>query len=545
MKHWMAMAAAMAMLTIAPKAHAGDVGVRAAKAEKLHLMALKHAKKRRWKPAMELWDAAEELSPDWRFAFNLAASNAHLKRWPSAWNAIQRVRGHGVTAEQTPLVEELERKITKGMRKKHAWVAFKVEPADAKVTVKAIAWKPPYAQWIPKGVSRVRVSHPDYEPQEFKFSHPAGKRIERDIALKRSARKNPPGWKIINKAPTVSGHVAMPLSGGRVLLAGGERLVTRTVRKRVLTSLLATKDVWLFDTEKMSFTAARPMHQARVLHRAVTISDGRILVTGGRIRGDGGSYSSAEIYDPKDGTWAMAAPMVTARAAHTLVALGGGDALAIGGHSGRKLQSGLERFDAATETWRTVASKLSESISQPAALRLDNGSVLIAGGMLEGFTASDALYLFNPDTERVTRLKSPLKTARWSVMMTPLTDGRILMVGGRCKCAIRSDEIYDPRTGALSSISHPGMAPAGAGLVTLADGRALLVGGQYRRAGLDSSRAMAFSPLRGGTWTRLRSLNGRRSGHTTTRLPNGAILVVGGHGSKPKDLRDTAELLYP
>lgn len=74
---------------------------------------------------------------------------------------------------------------------------------------------------------------------------------------------------------------------------------------------------------------------ARVLHTATRLSDGRVLVAGGRGRSRNLSMnpvlSSTEIYNPETGLWTPANPMAQARSNHTATLLADGRVLVLGG----------------------------------------------------------------------------------------------------------------------------------------------------------------------------------------------------------------------
>src|SRR5438552_3749657 len=64
----------------------------------------------------------------------------------------------------------------------------------------------------------------------------------------------------------------------------------------------------------------------------------------------------------------------------------------------------------------------------------------------------------------------------------------------------------------------------------LPDGRVLVVGGEYRSTPLASSEL--YDPA-SGTWSATGSLNTARDSHTATHLPNGKVLVAGGRETDP------------
>src|SRR6267143_3794419 len=82
-----------------------------------------------------------------------------------------------------------------------------------------------------------------------------------------------------------TGHVATALSDGRILITGGRDNAG---------NIVAVSEI--FDPGTQTSTAGATLTTARVDHTATRLADGRVLVAGGT--GDIGPLSSAEIFDP-------------------------------------------------------------------------------------------------------------------------------------------------------------------------------------------------------------------------------------------------------
>jgi hypothetical protein len=135
------------------------------------------------------------------------------------------------------------------------------------------------------------------------------------------------------------------LADGRVLVAGGSTGSTD----------LASAEI--FDPKTGAFSATGPLTVARIYQTATLLADGRVLVAGG-----GGDYTnrlflaSAEIFDPKTGTFSATGPMTEARTYHGATLLADGRVLVTGGFGALAPLASAEIFDPKTGTFSPTGS---------------------------------------------------------------------------------------------------------------------------------------------------------------------------------------------
>jgi hypothetical protein len=197
---------------------------------------------------------------------------------------------------------------------------------------------------------------------------------------------------------------------------------------------------------------------------AVKLADGRVLVLGYN-RGPSG------IFDPSDDTF-TAVPSGGLDGASEAVLLEDGDVLIVDGQQAMT-------YDPVEGTLVKTADLITPRGGHTLTRLLD-GRVLIAGGqeLVEPYDLVSQAEIYDPETTTLTAA-GYMNEPRWWHVATLLSDGNVMLVGGRgdSPAGFDSAEIFDPSTGGFlpvtSTMSQPRVA---ATAVTLNDGRVLVFG---------------------------------------------------------------------
>jgi Abnormal spindle-like microcephaly-assoc'd, ASPM-SPD-2-Hydin/Galactose oxidase, central domain len=237
-------------------------------------------------------------------------------------------------------------------------------------------------------------------------------------------------------------HTATLLKNGKVLIAGGFSRIGRN-----LPNFLA--DAELYDPTTRTFTPTGSLNTARDEHTATLLNNGMVLIAGGGNRSP--SYlASAELYDPATATFAATGPLNTARYLHTATLLKNGMVLIAGGaepNGGSGAIAGVELYNPETRTFAATGN-LSTARYRPAAILLNNGMILVAGGVDSKDSITTTAELYNPAAGTFTAAGS-LSIARTAHTITLLKNGMALAAGGVAETS--SAELYDPATGTFTT----------------------------------------------------------------------------------------------
>jgi N-acetylneuraminic acid mutarotase len=363
----------------------------------------------------------------------------------------------------------------------------------------------------------------------------------------------------LNTGRTV--HTATLLPDGRVLTAGGSG---------------GNSSAEIYDPATGNWTFTGAMNAVRWSPTATLLPSGKVLLTGGYLNNGGtpSYFSSAELFDPALGKWTLTTSMSTIRYSHSATLLANGRVLVVAGAgTNSSTIASAELYDSAVGTWTPTGSLNAPDSSRNSAILLPNGKVLIAsaevydpaagtwtntpplthgridckatllpsgkvlisGGLDAGTRDSIPLSeLYDPESNTWTATGN-MNISRYDHRATLLPNGKVLASGGfhgvyPSGSIVAAGEIYDPVTGNWTTTGSMSIGRDGHTATLLTNGLVLVTGGTRFVGGgfTEVVNCDLYNPAT-GLWTATGSLNARRSSHTATLLPDGRVMVTGGH----------------
>ena len=336
------------------------------------------------------------------------------------------------------------------------------------------------------------------------------------------------------------GHLAVLLNSGEVL---------------VVTGVVGTTGFGDFNTAelfnpangKWTFTGSTSaLHDTGT---ATLLPNGEVLLAGG---GSGSPDSNrctalAELYDPKTGRWADTGSMNAARCAAAATLLPNGEVLVAGGDdlNGNSLAT-AELYSPVTGTWQETGS-LNTSRIGPLAELLGNGTVLVAGGTnvtgsVSGDCALSAGCKFSQLTSTEIFSPSQGSWAPTGSMPASTGPGSLLPNGDVLKFF---NSFYTPATGSWTPAGkYPTGVTGGSTATLLPTGFVLATGFTSTYNAVPPLAAAYLYDFNTNTYASTRHMTTNRSEDTATLLPNGQVLISGGHNHQSSAL-SSAELYTP
>jgi WD40 repeat protein len=268
------------------------------------------------------------------------------------------------------------------------------------------------------------------------------------------------------------GSHATLLRDGRVLFTGGSN-----------GDFPAEDDGELYDPKTQSFTDLGV--ESRDAFVSELLKNGKVLVAGG----DGCCLAhpildDAELFDPKSNSFTATGSMTIHRTEAHSAELENGQVLAAGGFTGNsflegaEITSSAELYDPKRGTFSPTGNLLTATTGGSATL-LKNGKVLIAGGIGTNNVGTNAAELYDPKTGQFTATGNMLVTRTDSYTATLLKNGQVLIAGGTDSANMRIDsaELYNRKTGQFTATGNLTTPRAGHTATLLSSGDVLLVSG--------------------------------------------------------------------
>jgi hypothetical protein len=318
-------------------------------------------------------------------------------------------------------------------------------------------------------------------------------------------------------------HTATLLLDGRVLIVGGE-------------GYDGARSAEMYDPKTGTFSPTGSPTVGHQVATATLLVDGRVLIVGGwewTSQTNRVESASAELYDPQTGTFARTGSLPQSRHFHTATRLQDGRVLIAGGEIAGNTEGAAtaELYDPGTGRFSPTGSMTRARIFHTATL-LKNGRVLVAGGI-----SDNSAELYDPGTGTFSATGSMTHVNQQHVA-TRLSDGRVLVAGGGEQGGITypSAELYDPGTGTFSPtgpminscvcegpIGSPSSAPL------LQDGRVLVPDEVSDASGNPVGSVELYDPAT-GTFSQAGPMSRDRFGFTDTLLADGRVLFAGNAG---------------
>jgi hypothetical protein len=255
------------------------------------------------------------------------------------------------------------------------------------------------------------------------------------------------------------------------------------------------------------------------------LRNGRVLIAGGSPNGIS-TTDSAEIYDPRSGTFTRIAPLGVPRSAHSATLMKNGKVLIAGGGRGGMpggyiAYTTAEIFDPATRTFSTLAAHMTVDRVGLAAALLDDGRVLLAGGKsgkilnpfgggnLASLTPLDTAEVFDPESNSF-RAVGRMEKTHYLGVATKLNSGMVLITGGWTAIGgmiggVQSADLFDPALNIFSGGGYLHVARLNQTATLLPDGDVLVAGGLDGAGNVTS--AAEFFAAKSGEFVRTPSTN--------------------------------------
>ncbi len=233
----------------------------------------------------------------------------------------------------------------------------------------------------------------------------------------------------------------------------------------------------------------------------------------------------------EDWEWQANTPLPDARGKHTSALLDDERIVVIGGENviGGSYTYPQESmvYDPETDTW-TPGASLPAGRTSHQMTALQDGTFLIAGGGNSSENMSSCL-IYTPDAGGGSfSTTGDMSLIRIGHQLLTLGDGRALVIGGTDGFGVRysSCELYDPATGTWSTTGEMSEGRSIPEAILLSDGRVLVTGGNVGPTGPTTSCEI-YDPAT-ESWSSTGAMSTGRQQHRLALLPDGRVIAMGG-----------------
>ncbi len=345
------------------------------------------------------------------------------------------------------------------------------------------------------------------------------------------------------------GTSSVRLPDGKVLVVGGYNTLSGKFETKPEFFL---KSAEIYDPSTNTWRATGAMNHPRFGAAVVALPKlGQVLAAGGGAAEDNTTISSsAEVFDPRAGTWKVATPMGSCRMSPSAAVLASGDVVLVGGIGcDGKAQASTEIFHAATGDW-TPAASMQQARWGHSSTVLPDGRILVVGGRstpprVEQEEVLSSAEIYDPGRDSWTPTSS-LHVARALHVAALLTSSKVIVAGGHGQdpadihSSTSTAELYDPATGTWTDTGSMRAGREEGGAMLLSDGTVLVAGGGQQVT------TEIYHPA-SGEWSPSGTMNGIHDDAQLVMLDTGDVLVAGGFVFTDHGYRNvaSAEVFHP
>lgn len=221
--------------------------------------------------------------------------------------------------------------------------------------------------------------------------------------------------------------------------------------------------------------------------------------------------------------------------------LSDGRILVVNGGGWSPLKS--EFYDPTTQKWTSAGSLSTNARGSSTLSPLSNGKALIVGGQASGSATHASAELFDPASNTWSTAPNSMASPRLCHTATVLQNGKVLVVGGQDYPHVgmlSSVELYDPASQTWSTKASLGTARACHSASLLSNGKVLVLGGLDANYDWLTS-AELYDPEQ-DSWSTVGDLLTARASHKVATLNDGRILILGGaSGNTSAEIYDPSD----